>query len=58
MSAAFAARAVLQELRTSGTTSGRAQQMLSYEQFSDVVDLEHYTELDDRFGPARGEESK
>ncbi len=41
---------VLGELRKSGTTHGRFDRMASYDEFSTVVDLDHFRSLDDQFG--------
>ena len=54
LSALFAAtRAVsevLQTLRRDGSTSADAARMASYAEFSEVVRLDHFRSLDDRFG--------
>ena len=41
---------VLSELKRSGTTDAHAQRMATYAEFSDVVRLDHFRGLDDRFG--------
>ena len=50
LSATRAIQEVLGELRDRGTTIGRLDRMTTYAEFSQVVDLGHYQELDDRFG--------
>ena len=50
LSAARAVQEVLAELRQKGTAPGRLDRMMTYSQFSQVVDLDHYKGLDDRFG--------
>ena len=50
LSASRATQEVLDELREKGTTHGRLGHMMSYADFSGVVNLGHYRELDDRFG--------
>ena len=50
LSATHAVQEALGELHTEGTTQGRSGQMATYGEFSQVVDLEHYVELDDTFG--------
>jgi 2-methylisocitrate lyase-like PEP mutase family enzyme len=41
---------VLAELRRTGTPRGSSHAMVSYAEFSDLVDLDHHKSLDDRFG--------
>jgi 2-methylisocitrate lyase-like PEP mutase family enzyme len=48
--ATHASREVLVELRQKGTTHGRKDRMMTYSCFCDVVGLEHFSGLDDRFG--------
>jgi len=50
LSATRAAQDVLSELRDSGTTHQRLGRMLTYSEFSQVVDLQRYQSLDDEFG--------
>ena len=50
LSAARAVQEVLAELRQKGTAHGRLDRMMTYSEFSQVVDLDHYKGLDDRFG--------
>ena len=50
LSAARAIQEVLDELREKGTTHERLDRMMTYSEFSQVVDLEHYRELDEEFG--------
>jgi len=50
LSATRAVQEALGELRERGTTQARLDQMMTYAEFSEVVDLEHYMKLDDRFG--------
>lgn len=50
LSATRAIQEVLGELRETGTTIGRLDRMTTYAEFSQVVDLGHYQELDDQFG--------
>ena len=50
LSATWAIREVLGELRDTGTTHGKLDRMMTYYEFSDVVDLDHYKELDDKYG--------
>ena len=50
LSATRAIQEVLDELREKGTTHERLDRMMTYSEFSQVVDLEHYRELDERFG--------
>jgi hypothetical protein len=40
----------LEELKRSGTTSAHAERMATYAEFSEVVRLDHFRGLDDRFG--------
>ena len=47
--ATYAIRDVLAELRQSGTTSARKDRMVSYSDFSEVVRIDHFRDLDDRF---------
>ena len=41
---------VLDDLQRNGTTESHANQMATYAEFSDVVRLDHFRGLDDRFG--------
>jgi len=50
LSATRAVQEVLDELRNKGTTHERLDRMTTYSEFSQVVDLAHYQELDDKFG--------
>jgi len=50
LSATRAMQEVLAELRDRGTTHARLDRMATYAEFSRVVNLGHYMELDDRFG--------
>ena len=50
LSATRAVQEAFGELRDRGTVHGRLERMMTYAEFSEVVDLEHYRELDDRFG--------
>jgi len=50
LSATWAIREVLDELRETGTTHGKLDRMMTYYEFSDVVGLDHYKELDDKYG--------
>ena len=50
LSATRAVQEVLAELRDKGTTHARLDRMATYAEFSQVVNLGHYMELDDRFG--------
>jgi 2-methylisocitrate lyase-like PEP mutase family enzyme len=45
-----AIQGVLEELKRSGTTSAHAGRMATYAEFSEVVRLDHFRGLDDRFG--------
>jgi 2-methylisocitrate lyase-like PEP mutase family enzyme len=47
--ATYAIRDLLTELRQSGTTSARKDRMVSYVDFSEVVGIEHFRDLDDQF---------
>ena len=40
----------LAELKRAGTPRGSAHAMVSYAEFSELVDLDHHKDLDDRFG--------
>ena len=50
LSAARAVQETLAELGDKGTTHERLDRMMTYSEFSQVVDLAHYQELDDKFG--------
>ena len=50
LSATRAVQEFLEELREKGTTHQRLDRMMTYSEFSQVVDLGHYVDLDDRFG--------
>ena len=50
LSATRAIQETLAELRDKGTTHGRLDRMMTYAEFSEVVDLEHYKRLDEQFG--------
>ena len=50
LSATRAIEETLAELRDEGTTHGRLDRMMTYAEFSEVVDLEHYKELDEKLG--------
>ena len=50
LSATRAVQEVLAELRDKGTTHARLDRMMTYSEFSQVVNLEHYMELDDKYG--------
>ena len=50
LSATHAIREVLAELRDKGTTHERLDRMMTYAEFSQVVGLERYKELDSQFG--------
>ena len=54
LSATYAIRNVLSELKDSGTTAGRAERMATYREFCDVVGLGHFQELDDRLSLGPG----
>ncbi len=50
LTATHANKSLLADLKQSGTTQSRLDRMSTYSEFSDVVGLDHYTDLDDRFG--------
>jgi carboxyvinyl-carboxyphosphonate phosphorylmutase len=50
LSATRAIQGVLGELKRSGTTQSHADRMATYAEFSEVVRLDHFRGLDDRFG--------
>ena len=50
LTATHANKSLLACLKQNGTTQVRMDRMSTYSEFSDVVGLEHYTNLDDRFG--------
>jgi len=50
LSATWAVQDTLKELSEKGTTHGRLDRMLLYSEFGPVVDLDHYADLDHRFG--------
>ncbi|MBM3956929.1 MAG: isocitrate lyase/PEP mutase family protein [Gemmatimonadetes bacterium] len=50
LSATRAVQDVLAELRDRGTTHGKLDRMATYSEFGRVVGLDHYGELDGRFG--------
>jgi len=49
-SAARAIADTLEALRRDGSTIGRAGQMMSYEEFAEVVDLARYQQFEKEFG--------
>ena len=50
LSATRAIQETLAELRDNGTTHGRLDRMMTYAEYSEVVDLDHYKKLDEQFG--------
>ncbi|MFC1693568.1 oxaloacetate decarboxylase [Candidatus Latescibacterota bacterium] len=50
LSAMRAIQETLNELRDKGTTHGILDQMMTYSEYNEVINLEHYMELDDKFG--------
>ncbi|MBN2294241.1 MAG: isocitrate lyase/phosphoenolpyruvate mutase family protein [Pirellulales bacterium] len=48
--ATYASREMLADLKENGTTLAKADQMMTYGDFSKVVDLDRYNRLDDNFG--------
>lgn len=50
LTATYANRDFLLDLKRNGTVQGRMNQMLTYNEFSKIVDLGHYNDLDNRFG--------
>ena len=50
LSATRAMQETLHDLREQGTTQQRLDRMMTYAEFSQVVNLAHYQELDDQFG--------
>ena len=50
LSATRASQEVLTELRDKRTTRGSIDRMMTYPEFSRLVGLQHYTELDNEFG--------
>ena len=51
LSAAGAVREAMEELREKGNTLGRLDRMMTYAEFCQTVDLQHYQDLDETFGP-------
>jgi 2-methylisocitrate lyase-like PEP mutase family enzyme len=50
LTATDANRKLLAHLKQKGTTHERLDQMTGYSDFSNIVGLDHYHRLDDRFG--------
>ena len=50
LTATHANKSLLAHLKQNGTTQARMDHMTTYSEFSDIVGLDHYTDLDDRFG--------
>lgn len=50
LTATHASKSLLADLKQNGTTQSRMDQMSTYTEFSQIVGLDHYTDLDNRFG--------
>jgi 2-methylisocitrate lyase-like PEP mutase family enzyme len=50
LTATYANVRLLAELKQNGTTQGGMDRMSTYADFSEIVDLEHFNGLDNRFG--------
>ncbi len=48
--ATYANRNLLADLKQNGTTQAQVNRMSTYSEFSEIVDLDHFSGLDDRFG--------
>lgn len=50
LTATYASKHLLAELKQNGTTQAQMNRMSTYSDFSEIVDLDHFSGLDDRFG--------
>lgn len=50
LTATHANKSLLADLKQNGTTQSRMDHMSTYSEFSEIVGLDHYTDLDNRFG--------
>lgn len=50
LTATHASKSLLADLKQNGTTHSKVDSMTTYSEFSQIVGLDHYTDLDTRFG--------